>query len=171
MKRAEVVVLGVRAAGEQEQQEPQAGHQEEDLDPAAHPDLPFVIALEEGEGEGSGKQEDPDDAAQAQEVDGPQRARQLLFLRIVEPGAEPREAVACEAHVDPVGAGRQRMDAVGIADGQVGASGELLAADLGLAIAGAVDPLASQEGFGPLPRLRLGDRGHLDLRVEAQPHP
>ena len=85
---------------------------------------------------------------------------------VLDPGLEAGQAVAREDDLDAVGMSPRRA-AVRIADREIGAGGELLAADLRLAVAREVEPLGEQEGVGPVARLldrdrlarRPGDRG------------
>ncbi len=166
---AEAARLGHRAAREQHVEEAGARHQQEDLDAAPDSDLPFVVALQEREGEQAGEQEDPDEPSQRQEGDPPDGPDEVLLLRIVEPAVETRQPVAGEEHLDAVEApGRQRVPAVPVADGQIGAPGERDAPDLRRLVAREVDPLPRQEGVGPLPRILRGERRALGLGIEAQ---
>src|SRR6185295_16896022 len=70
------------------------------------------------------------------------------LVRILEPGPEAGQAIPGERDLDSAGGPGRPRPARGVADGEVGAGGELLAADLHRAEGGEVDVASPQEGIG-----------------------
>ena len=127
----------------------QAQDEEQDLQPAADAELPFVVALEEDRRHQGQDEEGREEGDVAEQSDRLQELGDLVRMDVLDEGADPGELVAGEGHLH-AGAqpAAQRRGEVGEAHDPVGALVEVLVAHFGRRELREIDAALAEEGAG-----------------------